>query len=213
MGSRGIDVVGQHCDAARLELKSNGRRIGKLTRWAAWTVKSAMRRVSSRRGVVWARPCSDGIYRRHGCDVVGGRGAGSVERASVGTVDVVVITAAGGLVGDAAEALRSCVLVRWGVVVVVLVLCLLLSVLGEICARGHAPQFVASSSGGSGGRRQGRSGRIGARRRCNVRLRPRSRSQDGRGVSVRGGRAVVRVDGLDGVEVKRARGVVGGGKR
>lgn len=98
-----------------------------------------------------------------------------------------------------------------------LLLLLLLAMVGEICAAGDAPQSVGCGErlrmrvrGGAGkaGQACERGERVEARVRVvGVRVGRRRR------VGGRGGRGVVRVDGLDGVEVKGAWGVVGRRKR
>lgn len=98
-----------------------------------------------------------------------------------------------------------------------LLLLLLLAMVGEICAAGDAPQSVGCGErlrvrvrGGAG-----KAGQTGERSERGQRIQARVRVvgvRVGRGCRV-GGRGVVRIDGLDGVEVKGAWGVVGRRKR
>lgn len=188
VGSRGMDSLSGGRRDEESRHRSGYVSGNRLTGRAAGTIESAVRRMGRRRGsvggVVWTRASRNGTDRRHGW------WAGGVRRA-----------------GEAVEALRSPVVV---VVVVMLLLLLrwwwwllvmesvsvLLSVVGEICAGGHAPQLVARRDGRRGSRRGRRRGR-----------RRRGRRVDVGGVGSGG------VDGVDGAEVHRTRGVVGGGRK
>lgn len=87
--------------------------LAKLTGRAAWTVESSRMSSRRRRSIVWARPGSDGIYRRHGCNVVGGGRTGGDWRATVGHGGRIGVGSSCQLDWNAAEALRPQMVVVW----------------------------------------------------------------------------------------------------